>query len=401
MKKRFALFLLFALLLSGCNQDTKAPVDNTTVPKDLVNSTDPSEEETTEPEYHYSQQPMVAISIPVTTEISLAEDGTALSRYSYQTIQLVVQDQQVADSIIVDFLNRQDSHHASATQLCELAESSYGGNTDWIPYFYSTIYEPMRIDHSVLSLYGQTVIFDGGNHPHQECTAANYNMITGEVLTLGSILTNVDALAALCDLVVENMELVAEEYQLYEDFPEVVAHRFSREESYDEDWFFTQTGLNFFFEPYEVAPYISGIITVEVPYDQLTGIIDDGYFPAEEDFAVGSVIAESFDKINTESFTQIADITLDTDGEFIFVYTDGLVRNLRLDIVDRDEDNYTTSNTVFATYALTPGDGILIQMQTSDDTHNLVLSYDCADERITRYITMNPDDHSVVHLEEH
>lgn len=408
MKKFMILLVVLALLLCGCNQ-----VSNETVPTIPTDAVEPTAAEDTVPAAteatlppeastpEYTQQPMAAISMPLRTEYFLDGNNT-IYYYTYQDIYLNVQDQQIADAIIIDFLSRREESHAISQSLAADAESMYHGDDNWNPYFFESVYSPTRVDLGVLSLFGRNVFYNGGNHPELECMAANYNMVTGEVLTLGSILTNADSHTLLCDQVTQQMAELKDTDRLFDDYADAVQQRFSREASYDEDWFFTTDGLCFFFAPYEVAPYTSGIITVEVPYDKLVSIISDEFFPAETDSSNGKIIAERFIDADIEGFTQIAEVPLSEEGEQIFLHCDGLIRNVSLDYGSWNDDGtvFTESASVFAAYVLSPGDGIIVTADIPDTMPTLRLSFDSADEHIILFISQSGKDGSILLLDD-
>jgi len=427
MKKFFTLLIFLAIFLSGCHKADIAPSEaEITVPPAHSDSVDTIPEETpgiTAPEetpgvtvpeetpgvtvpeeseadivYEYTQQPMVAVSVPITTETTLAEDGTLLFSHAYQTMHLVLpQDNQIADSIIIDFLSRLDASHAAATACSQQAVDAYSGADNWTPYFHNILYSPMRLDQDVLSLYGTTTSYIGINRPNTECAAANYNMLTGDVLTLGSILYHMDSKALLQELVVEKLQATAEETDLYEDYAAIVERRFSKEESYDEDWYFSQSGLCFFFAPYEIAPYTSGTVTIEIPYEELTGIIADEFFPAEEDTMIGTLSAQLLSKADANSFSQIAEVVLDKAGETVLLYADGAVRNVRIETGSWNDDGtiFSADSTVFGTYTLTPGDAIMVQASIPDTMPNLRITYQSGQETTTIYLCQSGEDGSV------
>lgn len=401
MKHIMILLLVMALVLCGCAKE-KLPADS-----NVQNSADAPENntmnesdwESMDPEY--TQQAMVSVSLPVVNETTVADDGTTLCNYTYQNIYLVVQDQQIADTVIVDFLNRQDSHHTAAKTISDQALAEYANQENWMPYNYEYLYSPTRIDYNVLSMYGENVVQYGSSNPQVECSAANYNMISGDVLTLGSILYHIDAQDKLCDLVLENLDVIAADKQLYDEYPDIVRQRFSRDESYDEDWYFTNTGLCFFFTPYEIAPYVSGVVTVEVSYSDLSGIIADEFFPLEEDIAKGVIQVELLNEMDLGAYTQIAELPLNEEGEHIFLHCDGLVRDVKIDIGTWNESGteYTPTCTVFATYALTPGDGIMIQAAIPDTAPNLRLTYHDGNQIISTFISQSGKDGSILLLD--
>jgi len=399
MKQSLIIFVVLALLLSGCSF-TKAP--QTPSPTEQI--TEPQQEttaETTEAAEFipvYSQQPMVAISVPAVTEHTVAENDEILFAYTYQHMQLILQDPEVADRVIIDFLNRVDQTRSAAdsirTQsLTDAANESFSG-----PYLYEVLYSPMRIDQSVLSLFGTSVSYNGGVHADQHCIAANYDLITGDVLTLGSILTHADAVTPLCDLVISRLDAMAAEYYLMDDYPRITRQRFNTEASYDEDWYFTSTGLCFYFAPYEIAPYTSGIIHVEIPYESLTGIISDSFFPPESELLIGNVQADLQADVDVSQFQQIAEVSIDQGGERVFLHADGAVKNVRLELGSWDESGtrFTPEKTVFATWALTPGDAIMVETFIPDVLPILRLTYFSNDEPVCVFISQSGKDGSIL-----
>lgn len=384
MKKYLCLLLIFCLTLCGCGRRQPDIVPDTPPTQPTQQTTEPTSGEVpTEPSPVYDQIPMVAISLPPITESITADDGNLICSITYQGIELSIPDQNVADQIILRYQNRQAAQLQSANAISLLAQDSYHSGDTWTPYFFDITYSPARIDHNVLSLFGKTVQFTGGNHPYTECSALNYNMLTGEWLTLGSILTNVSAKQSLCSALIESAGKVAQEKQLYDDYPQIIEQRFAKEESYDEDWFFSTTGLCFFFSPYEIAPYVSGSVVIEVPYDQLSGIIDDSFFPPEEDQSVGTLCIQNAKDVDYQKFSQIAQITTCDDGDTAFLYAAGLIRDIQI---------FSANGTpIFRTFALSPGDGIKLTADFSQEYH---ISYRNDNETVNELIRFEIQDGS-------
>ena len=401
MKKLLPYIIALSILLCGC-----APSAVDEIPTELPSNHDAalSEPTTTDSDLPldddapiYWQQPMISVSMPLVTEYTTIND-TDIFYYTYQNIYLSVQDQQIADSIIINYLNRLDRTRAFSQDLAQQATEAYSDGDTWNPHFLEYVYSPTRIDAGVLSLYGRNVIYSGGQHAEQEGISINYNMLTGEVLTLGSILCHADVIDELCALTTEALDELVGTLSLFEDYPEVVAQRFTRDPSYDEDWFFTKTGLAFYFAPYEIAPYTSGVVTVEVPYEKLTGIITDEFFPAETDNSEGNVIGTTLSEIDIDSFTQIAELELNPDGEQIFLYCDGIVRDVQIETGkwDANNTNFLVDCTVLSTATLSPGDGITIRAQISDTLPTLKLSYYTGSDCVEQFILYNATDGTVI-----
>lgn len=370
------------IFLTGCMPKQEVSVPSTEPsPTQLV--TEPADtvplptQEQTEPVPDIPQLAMIAVNLPLHTDTLTNDSGVTLYHQSTQSMQLTMRDPEVADAIILDFLNRVDSHSDAAEAVRQSALSADTSAPYWSEYLYDLVYAPMRLDHSVLSLYGEAISYAGESHPQRLCTAANYNIISGEVLTLGSILYHLDSKDDLADLVIESLDMVADEKYLLDGYDDVVYKRFARDESFDEDWYFSDDGLYFFFAPYEIAPYSSGVITAEIPYSRLTGIIADEFFPAEEDLCQGEILATHMDSSDTEQFSQITEVTVHQDGEMFFLYTAEMVRNLQIHkrMVSEDAYGYTKNTTIFRTYTLTPGDAVMVKLSVTN-SENLFITYE-------------------------
>lgn len=385
MKKTLAL-LLVAALLTGCTPVNEIIPTETTEP--VIEETIVTEPETiapteaeTEPEPTAVQLPMVAVSVPHTVETIAGNNGDVIYRKTTQAMHLTMRDPDVADRIILDFLNRIDGLSSDEASVQEAAEAAYSGDTYWDTYFFDVIYNPTRIDHNVLSLYGESASYAGNNRPQRTCIAANYNMVTGDVLTLGSILYHIDAKRALSDLVIQYLDTIAEEKFLLDGYQDVVRKRFNQDESFDEDWYFSNDGLCFYFAPYEIAPYTSGVIIAEIPYDELAGVIADEFFPPEEDVLEGKILTVPMDNADLDRFSQITELTVDNDGDIILLYAEGAVRNVRIHsgTINSENENFEAVYTLFATYTLSPGDAIMLKAKPADEVP-LCVSYESGGE---------------------
>ena len=376
MKKIFSVILVICLLLSlaACKKKNKKPANNSINPTNPVAGTQ-------SPTYNppmETDDTLVSVSVPAVTENTTHTDGTVLFQYTYQSMSLVLDKPQVADKIILDFLNRVDSTSASADSIKEMAKSAYGGNGNWIPYLYHITYNPTRIDHKVLSLFGNNVVFNGAGHPERTCVSANYDLLSGDVLTLASIMSKDATVQQFLNLVLDELSKVAKDKYLYDNYQSTVQNRFlNTDPAHDEHWYFTQTGLCFYFAPYEIAPYSSGAISVEVPYKKLTNLIHEAYLPLARNTTDGKVKIIPFDQIDLNQFSHIAEIVTEKDAKMYMIQADKAVQDIRIVYTDKS-DSYT----VFAAYNLIPGHGIMIQ-GNNDTLNNMKLSYNTGKQTIT------------------
>lgn len=367
MKKVLALFLVLFITaaLFGCT----ATPEVETEPTPSTNPT-PTTENVQDPDFTIVQKPMVSISLPTQTETELDDDGNVIFRYAYPSISMVHPDNAVAEAVILDNLRRIDAHRKYADEIRGMAKE-YSGTSGFVPYLYSINYSPVRIDQSVLSISYTTVSYAGGAHPSQSCYAANYDLTTGNVLTLGSILHHIDSKKTLETMVTEKLATIKDEYYLYPNYTDYVTKRFQRDESFDEDWYFTDNGLCFFFSPYEIAPYASGPIILEFPYDTLVGVIADEFFPPEKAQANGALKQISFDSADLNTFTQISELIIEPGEAKNIYYTDTMVYGVRI-AQTNPETGYRS--VIFAMEALTPGDAIMVEA-TPETRNALSVTY--------------------------
>ncbi len=366
------LALSLMLALAGCmgsSNPTTAATDPTqaptpapsepsvpTVPQDTVPApTDPGDSQ---------QKPMASFSAPAVIETVTAGDGTVIFQYAYQNISLIIQDPDVAINVLQDLQKRIDASKAPAEALKQQAQTDYKGGADWYAYQYQILFEPKRMDHGVLSLFGTTASFSNAARAEKTYHGATYDLITGEEVKLLDIFANDDWAAPVSQLVIQALDEIKLDYALYDDFANTVKARFTGDLSDDTHWYFTQNGLCFFFAPYDIAPYASGVISAEIPYDQLVGILDGAYFPPERENADGSMVTELFGAADLTQFSQICELTLDPNGISLLLHADTSVQDVRISVFSlAGQPSYTA----FACYSLTPGDAIMLQVSDSPD----------------------------------
>lgn len=375
MKNFLIVLLCSILILSGCasQQQTtptipqKSPetVPVTEVEIDIEESTEPNitEEENTQ---------LLSVAVPASTEQYTLEDGTELFTYTAQHMQLLMPNEEIADKIILNFLNRVDAARSDAESIMNAAQNDYDPDATWYPYFYQVLYSPMRIDHSVLSLFGTQNSYSGGTHGSLSCVSANYDLTSGDILTLGSIMHKDATKEQFIELIIEKLHMEAVALQLFEGFEDGVYSRLGGDENLYEDFYFTTTGLTFYFAPYEIAPYSAGIITVELPYEALPGLIYDGYFPAEREQIQGAMHTNNFMDTDMVQFNNIAEVKLAANEEIIVAYPEGTVEDIRV-VVHGDGKNIQ-EYTVFAALEMSENNAIVLSV-AQDDMSGISIHY--------------------------
>ena len=288
-------------------------------------------------------------------------------------MSLVLQDSDVANKVILDFLNRVDSTAATAEQLRQTALSNYNVSGDWTAYLCQLKYEPTRIDQGVLSLFGALSTYSGGMHPDHTNLSVNYDLLTGDILTLGSIMHKDATKDDFCNLVLTELEATAQQLYLYSDYQQGVIKRFTQNEADDENFYFTTSGLCFYFSPYEIAPYSSGTICVEIPYQKLVGVIHDAYFPGEKHPTNAVIQGKPLKDADLQDLGQISEAILTPGSQMYLLTANNLVENIKLQL----HDDKGQGHTFFAAESLCVGSSIVIEA-TEEEFRNIYLSYDNA-----------------------
>lgn len=374
MKRIFLLLLCMTLLMLTACADRQDAVS--------IPSTNASEAETEAPsqitDYAVPEEttdPLIAVSVPLTTDSYHTDDGSELFSYSYQHMSLTFPDPDVAHKVTLEFLNRVDTTQTEANNALDIARYDYQQAEAWTPYFYRVIYNPKRIDHSVLSLFGMQSSYSGGMHADISGIAANYDMLTGDVLTFGSIMHPEAQKEEFILLVLSKLEEEKDQLYLYDDYEQAVRQRLEGDENLFEDFYFTTTGLNFFFSPYEIAPYSSGIVTVEIPYNELPGLLFDDYFPAERQIVDGSLNTETLEDLS--QYNNMVEVILDDEDKKIAIYPEGTVEDIQF-IIAGDRVSIP-EYTVFMAFELSGRDAVLLY-GTEDHINNMTITYHAGNE---------------------
>ncbi len=139
---------------------------------------------------------------------------------------------------------------------------------------------PSRVDSNVISLFENYYYFAGGAHPSYECGTTNIDVATGKELSLEDVIKDMEGFEAYA---LEKAENVANEYtenydiQYFDDAKTAVSGIL------DQKWYFDASGIEFIYNPGDIAPYACGMLTFAMPYDELLSYMDGEYMPNTED----------------------------------------------------------------------------------------------------------------------
>lgn len=356
MKSIVVILLCLSLCLCGCI--TTKPLPSDQLPLQTTVDTIPQNTEFVDVPY---EEPLVAISTPLITEETLSDDGTLIFTYSFQDINLTMDDPVVAESVMDDFMHRNDFSF-SAQPILDAAKASYTGQQDWKPYSCSIVYNPVRLDQGVLSFYGSETVDNGGPKSTSTNISVTYDLLSGKPLSLTDILIEGYSSELLINEILSVLEPMNQQGVLFADYEYIISDQFATNTPTDK-WYFSNAGLCFYFSPYEIAPYNAGTVVACVPYSELIGLLKDIYFPAEQIEYNGSISVVNSTGDGMIAYQRITEVILQNDGDEYFLVPNGTALNVQLQVTA--SDNEDSSYTVYAATALTDGDAVMLQVDSS------------------------------------
>lgn len=382
MKKLLCALLCACLILSFSACQTGAP--GGTLPIPTVDPTQPSN-----PIVQVPNLNMVSVSLPLIHESTLASDGTELFRFTFQDVALDIPDATVAKAITLDLLQRMDSNTEEAVNLEKQAKAAYVSGAAWTPYYYEVIYTPVRMDETVLSLFGTHNSYDGFMQSIIPASAT-YDLTSGKYLAISDILSETDgASASLCEKLIAKLDAIAKDKSLFPTYKTTIESSFSMDLNRYYNWYFTREGICFYFAPYDIAPNSAGTIQVTVPYTELVGILNDAYFPTEQPGIAATLSAGWFENADLTQFDQFADFLAHPDAKRSIIWVDTVVYDVRLEQGHWDTENNTfvSEGAVFAANCLTEGDVLMLRYELPASAPTLQLRYTGNGTEQIRYIT--------------
>lgn len=343
----------------------------------LPEPTEPSTQESTEPSRESSQPivwdpvNMVSISLPMLQEAVTAEDGTVIFTHIFQDVVVDCGSAQINERITLDLLQRMDANTASYEDICDLAQQSYVAGEPWDAYYCKILYTPTRTDKTVLSLLGAETVFSGDIRAEVTNTCVNYNLLTGNVMTLGEVLTEEsDAADRLCQALIDALAAKADE--LYSDYADTITRRFQSDLQQEATWYFSSEGLCFYFAPYDIAPYSAGAVFATVPYSDLVGILRNDLFPGETSDVAGEAAVQWFGTANLDDFGHFSEVFLDPEADAFILSCDTILYDVHLQLNTTEGQLPQAPDTVFASNCISAGDAVVIHWDFSADQQLLL-----------------------------
>lgn len=284
MRRKLAILLITVLMVSvvGCEKSkvedkTEAPnnvvTENSVVISDTEEPTETEENATTEEKKveEPASESKVSVTFDGKNDDRYNENGDLiLSVYYVHPVVAVEGNEEAGNAITAEFESDEEMFYINCDSMEEEAALAFedGLMEDMPPYANEVRYSEKRVDNKVVSFEKSSYTNTGGFHGNNYASGWNFDVETGERLTIADIAEDKDAFMAKVKEYV--LELCASESYSSRLFPEYEA---SVDLVLQDDlWYFDYEGITFISNPYELSAYAEGTLYFTIPYNELEGL---------------------------------------------------------------------------------------------------------------------------------
>ena len=298
--------------------------------------------------------------------------------------------------------NRADDQEAGALEACEAAEDSGEAFYGWTNFSDITV---QRLDQNYISVVAYNSEYLGGAHQNSDQAAMNFDMTTGSLLSLSSIFRTEYKESILARLL-DRLSEMESSFMLFDGYETTVREKFEQMPAdMTQNWYLTDRGIVFFYNPYEISPYASGVVSVELSYVELAGFLRDNFVRPDRDLETGgSVNVQNAGKeLNRKQYQNVWDLS-SGKGTKLALTTEGTVYNLRVSLVQLTGDSTVSGSLLLAANRFTQEDALILTLpQTQDGAQSstgLQVDFNAGDRKTAKTVyTLGEDKSSVVEVE--
>lgn len=316
-----------------------------------------------------------------------SDDGTTYYRQSLGTATISSKDERAAERINSSLAELYVRFGADAEYTQRVAEDQTDGEQIALSYYCAP--SVTRCDTRVLSAVFDVSQDIGGIHADSTRTSRSYNADNGSLLTLADIAKNEEQLKTFIKNYVIGLA-AGDDYKeggvsiLFDDFESTINDLVDA----GANWYFSDGGLVFYANPYDIAPYSRGVLLFEIPYSALAEFIDESFMPVEYEGDNGMLLADDGDKLDRSSLNILGTVTVDEDGQSVVLSAEETVYNVKI---------YTSGRMLWQRNYLTTGEGVEVKSFIPDAQPSIAVSYELADgTEIVRGIFQSGKDGSIL-----
>ena len=434
MKRFLPWLLVIAMLLCGCNSAGSVPygdlnmdriaaaaapklgVSNSVEGTGVYPQWEESDETQDAAELESSfttaddGEDFVVLTVAQQQEVAESKAGTAAFTRQYDKVQLqsirhpeqAEQINEQIDAYLRRRRNQADDQESAALEACEAAEDSGETFYGWTSFSDITV---QRLDQNYISVVAYNSEYLGGAHPNSDQAAMNFDMTTGSLLSLSSIFKTEYKESILARLL-DRLSEMESSFMLFDGYETTVREKFEQMPAdMTQNWYLTDHGIVFFYNPYEISPYASGVVSVELSYVELAGFLRENFVrPDQNRQTGGSVSVQSAGRdLNLKQYQNVLDLSSGKGAKLVLT-TEGTVYNLRVSLVQLTGDSTVSGNLILAANRFTQEDGLLLTLPQSQggaqSTTGVQVCFNAGDRKTAKTVyTLGEDESSVVEVE--
>ncbi len=154
----------------------------------------------------------------------------------------------------------------------DLLDAAQNDQSGYANYYYGSNIIVVRSDKKVFSYYDSDSVYSGGAHGMYGSLGINLDPVSCTEIKLDDVVTDIDALHQRL------LDKLASDYSdaVFDNYVQYVDEYFTQDIPLN--FIITEKGIEVFFNPYEIGPYASGLISVSFPYTENADILDTGYW---------------------------------------------------------------------------------------------------------------------------
>lgn len=200
---------------------------------------------------------------------------------NYDDVTVSMEENEAAEqTIMAEFAKRKRGFEEGLELEETLEEARENPVVDGSVYYFEEYWYTLeRNDGRVLSFSAMWDIYEGGAHGQYMKYGVNFDAGTGKLLTIADIAKDKDAFREICvqEMLRQCEDLKAqgvlfEEEMITPGLKEVLEGKMEGDE-----WYFTENGIRFISNVYEIAPYAAGNIDFDIPYEMMEEELKEEY----------------------------------------------------------------------------------------------------------------------------
>ena len=315
------------------------------------------------------------------------DDGVPYYRQSLGTAQFSSKDEHAAERINASLAELYVKFKADAEYTQRVAEDQTEGEI--IELSYRCTPSVTRCDTRALSIVFDVSQDIGGLHADFTRISRSYDSDSGTLLSLADIAKNEEQLKTFIKNYVIGLA-AGDEYKengesiLFDDFETSIGELVDA----GSNWYLNDEGLVVYANPYDIAPYSSGVLLFEIPYSALEEFLSVELAPVDYEGENGMILADNGFTVDRDSLKLLDTVTVDAEGQSVVLSAEETVYNVRV---------YTESRTLWQRNYLTSGEGVEVISYIPDVMPNIAVRYELADgTEVVRGIYQSGKDGSIL-----